>query len=232
MAESSFDFNKFIEETKSALLSPAEYFSTMSKTGGFVEPLIKAVIYGTLAGIINFLWITFNLVPAFGSMFGGGLGASVILTSIIGSIIGLFIGGAIVLVISAICSGSTNYEENVRVTASLMSLYPVSAVFSLFTGINLILGGIVSLAVSLYGIWMLYNALIKSLNAKEGPAKVISIIFAVIPVLLIASSLFCYKAAQKLPDAMMQSIPSSEKQAQETIQKIMEEAQKQSQQQQ
>jgi len=74
MAESSFDFNKFIEETKSALLSPAEYFSTMSKTGGFVEPLIKAVIYGTLAGIINFLWITFNLVPAFGSMFGGRVG--------------------------------------------------------------------------------------------------------------------------------------------------------------
>ena len=188
MAESSFDFNKFIEETKSALLSPAEYFSTMSKTGGFVEPLIKAVIYGTLAGIINFLWITFNLVPAFGSMFGGGLGASVIVTSIIASIIGLFIGGAIVLVISAICSGSTNYEENVRVTASLMSLYPVSAVF-LYSPDQFNSWRIVSLAVSLYGIWMLYNALIKSLNAKEGPAKVISIIFAVIPVLLIASSL-------------------------------------------
>lgn len=227
----SFDFNKFIVETKSVLLTPAEYFSTMEKSGGFVEPLVKAVIYGTIGGILNFLWITLNLAAPTAMMFGGGFGPSVIFSTIIAAAIGLFIGGAITLVISAICGGSTNYEENVRVTASLMALYPVSAIFNLL-GFNLTLSGIISLLVSLYGIWMLYNALIKALNAKEGPAKVFSIILAVLPILLIASSLLCYKAAQKLPDEMMKSIPMDEKKAQEAVNKLIEEAKKQAEQEQ
>ena len=122
MAETAFDFQKFIDETKATLLTPGDYFSVMPKTGGFGEPIIKALIYGFVAALINFLWITLSLSAvggAFGGMLGGGVGVMGLVMSVIGAIIGLFIGGAIVLVISAICGGSTDYEANVRVTASL-----------------------------------------------------------------------------------------------------------------
>lgn len=226
MAESAFDFKKFIDETKASLLTPADYFSVMPKTGGFGEPLIKAVIFGLVAALINFLWITLSLGAvggAFGGMLGGGIGVMGIVMSVIGAIIGLFIGGAIILVISAICGGSTEYEANVRVAASLMVMSPVSSLFGFLSGFNAWLGGLVSIAVALYGLWMLYNALIKSLGGKEGPAKVIAIVLAVIPTLMIISGLLCMKAVSTIPDQMMKNIPTED---QEQMKKALEEATK------
>lgn len=226
MAETAFDFKKFIDETKATLLTPAAYFSVMPKTGGFAEPLIKAVIYGLVAALINLLWITLSLGAvggAFGGMLGGGVGVMGVVMSVIGSIIALFIGGAIVLVISAICGGSTEYEANVRVTASLMAISPISSLFGFLSGFSLWLGGIASIAVSLYGLWLLYNALIKALGGKEGPAKVISIILAIIPVLMIVSGLLCMKAVSTLPDQMMKNMPMED---QEQMKKALEEATK------
>lgn len=226
MAEVAFDFKKFIDDTKATILTPAEYFSVMPKTGGFAEPLIKAVIYGFVAALINLLWMTLSLGAvggAFGGMIGGGVGVMGLVMSVIGSIIALFIGGAIVLVISAICGGSTDYESNVRVTASLMAISPISALFGFLSGFSLWLGGLASIAVSLYGLWLLYNALIKALGGKEGPAKVISIILAVIPVLMIVSGLLCMKAVSTIPDQMMKNIPTED---QEQMKKALEEATK------
>lgn len=230
MSEKVFDFNKFIEETKSVLLTPADYFTSMTKSGGFPEPLIKAVIYGTIAGIFNLIWAVLfasSMGGMFGGMFGGGVGVFGLIMSIIGSIIALFLGGAILLVISAICGGSTDYESNVRATASLMALSPVSALFGFLTGISLTLGVIVSAAISIYGIWMLYNALIKGLGCKDGAAKVISIIIAAIPVLMLLSFFICGKAVKSGLDEVQKQMGDS-KQIENIFNKALEEAAKQS----
>jgi len=235
MSDKAFDFNKFIEETKAVLLTPGDYFASMQKSGGFPEPLIKAVIYGTVAGVINLIWVALNLSAAagmMGGMFGGGIGVLGLIMSIIGSIIVLFLGGAILLVISAICGGTTDYESNVRATASLMALSPVSALFGFLAGVSLTLGSLVSIAIALYGIWMFYNALTKALGCKDGAAKVISIILAVIPVLMILSALLCVKAAKNMPGQMMKemNIPAADQQKLfDSINKALEEAQKESQ---
>ena len=52
----SFDLNAFIKESKETLLNPKAYFSTMRTAGGMAEPVIKALIYGVVAGIIVLLW--------------------------------------------------------------------------------------------------------------------------------------------------------------------------------
>lgn len=226
MAEAAFDFKKFIDETKATILAPSDYFSVMPKTGGFGEPIIKALIYGFVAALINMLWVTLSLGSAggtFGGLIGGGIGIMGIIWSIIGSIIGLFILGAIVLVISAICGGSTDYEANVRVTASLMAISPISSLFGFMSGFSLWMAGIASIAVSLYGLWLLYNAIVKALGGKEGPAKVVTIILAVIPVLMIISGLLCVKAVSTLPEHMMKNMPIDE---QEQMKKALEEASK------
>ena len=233
MAEGGFDFKKFLDETKATLITPAEYFAVMPKEGGFGDPLVKAVIYSLIAGIFTFVWGALNLTAAagaFGGLVGGGVGIMGLVGSIIGGIIGLFIGGAIVLVISAICGGNTNYEANVRVCASLMALSPVSAILSFLSGFNLWLGGIVSLAVALYGLYMLYIAVTKSLGGKEGTAKVISILLAVIPVLMILSTLLCVKAASNFSDQLMKDIPAQNqeqfKKLSDDFNKALEEAKK------
>ena len=102
---------------------------------------------------------------------------------IIGSIIGLFIGAVILMIISSICKGSTDFEANVRVTAALMVVLPISA-FLGFTGhFSLYLGIIVGLAVNVLYLWLLYNALIETLKAKPETTKIVMYVLIAIIVI-------------------------------------------------
>lgn len=196
MSEQGFDFSRFVQDSKNTLTNPKAYFSAMPVQGGFVEPLIKAIIYGTLAGVFKLIWSLLHLsgLSSGFALFGGAVGIMALIGSIIGAIIGLFIGGVIILILSAICGGSTDYEGNVRVAASLMVLSVVNAFLGFFAGINLTLGIIVGLLVNLYGLWMLYHALNEALKAKPNSSKVLTIILAVVLVLFMLLGMGTRKA--------------------------------------
>lgn len=180
MSDKKFDFNVFIADSVKSLQDPTGYFGSLKTSGGFEQPVIKALIYGAVAGIINYIWVVAGLSIAGFGLFGAAAGPMMIFGSVIGALIGLFIGGVIMLIFSAICSGNTDYEANVRVTASLMVLMPVSAVVNLLHVLSPVLVSILSIAINAYGLWMLYNALIQTLKAKESSVKVLVIVLLVI----------------------------------------------------
>jgi len=184
MADSTFDFNSFIKDSKDVLVSPKSYFSTMKTTGGIAEPLIKAVIYGVVAGLIAFLWSLLKIGGSSVGFLGGAVGVMLFVWYIIGAVIGLFIGAVIVLVISAICKGSTDFEANTRVTASLMVLMPVSALLGFVSGLNLTAGSIVSLAVNLFMLYLLYHGLTGALKAKPETSRVVMYVLVALLILL------------------------------------------------
>ena len=223
MSNEGFNFSKFIEDSKNSLMNPKGYFTSMATTGGFVEPIIKAVLYGFVAGIFTFLWGVLKIGAIDAGVFGGMLGTTVgimgFIWSIIGALIGLFIGGVIMLIISAICGGSTDYEANVRVVASLMVISPIKALFG-FLGFISFLGLIVGLAISLYSIWMLYHALNESLKAKVATSKVISIVLAV----LLALFTIIGMGAKKAASSFTNSFEDMMDEATEEFQEVMEDA--------
>ncbi|MBP7730421.1 MAG: YIP1 family protein [Bacteroidales bacterium] len=184
MNDKTFDFNLFIKESKETLLNPKSYFSEMKLSGGMVEPLIKAVIYGAIAGIFYFLWGIFRL-SAGSTLIGGATGIMGFIWAVVTAIIGLFIGAVILLIISAICKGNTDFEPCLRVTASLMVIMPISAFFGFFTGISFTLGTIVNLIIMFYCLWLMYNALISALKANAGTVKIVTIVLAALFVLSI-----------------------------------------------
>jgi hypothetical protein len=143
------------------------------------EPLIKAVIYGAIAGALAFIWGLLRI----GTMavgFGGAIGAMVFVWSIIGAIIGLFIGAVILLVISSICKGSTDFEANMRVTATIMVIWPISAFFGFAGHFSLYLGLIISLVINIYALWLLYNGLVEALKSNPETTKIVSYVLIVI----------------------------------------------------
>jgi hypothetical protein len=161
----------------------------MKTSGGMAEPLIKAVIYGAIAGAIAFIWSILHLGPL-GGMFGGGFGIMILIGKIIGSIIGLFVGAVILLVISSICKGSTDFEANVRVTAALMVMLPISALLGFVLHINFYLWTILNLLIYVYSLWLLYNGLVEALKASPETSKiVIYVLVALIVLVTIFSSL-------------------------------------------
>jgi hypothetical protein len=201
----SFDFNAFINESKETLMNPKSYFAALKTTGGMAEPLIKAVIYGAIAGVFAFLWSVLRIGAVTGGMFGGAVGVMVFVWYIIAAVIGLFIGAIVVLVISAICKGSTDFESSVRVSASLMVLMPISALLGFAGGISLYLGAIVTLAVNIYGLWLLYNALIETLKAKPETTKVVGYVLIGLFVLMMFGKLATVRKANELMDGFKNS---------------------------
>jgi len=179
MSNESIDFKKILNDSRETLLNPKGYFSSMPLSGGLTEPLIKAAIYGVVAGLFSLLWHLTGFSAMGGGILGGAIGIMSLIYAVIGAIIGLFIGGVIMLIISAICGGNTDFEANVRVSASLMVIYPINAFLAFFYAINFTLGGLVGLAVSIYGIYLLYHAVIQALKGKESSMKIVAIVLLV-----------------------------------------------------
>ena len=197
MSNSTIDFNALLKESKDVLKDPKTYFSTMRTTGGIAEPLIKALIYGAVAGIIAFIWSLFKIGGGSSGLLGGAAGFIAIIWYIVAAVIGLFIGAVILLVVSAICKGSTDFESNIRVTASSMVLMPISALLGFITGLSITLGSIVGLAISLYGLYLLYHGLTQTLKADTGTSKIVALILAALVILFTIIGIGAKKRASK-----------------------------------
>jgi len=195
---SSFDLNAFIKESKDVLVNPKSYFSTMKTTGGLVEPLIKAIIYGVVAGVITFLWSIFGIGAV--GMFGGAIGVMTFVWSIIAAIIGLFIGAIIVLIISAVCKGSTDFESCARVVAATMVIMPINALLGFTVGISSTVGMIISLGVNLFALYLLYHGLIQALKAKPETTRIVMYVLAVLLVLFMIIGMGTRKRMSKFMD--------------------------------
>jgi hypothetical protein len=103
--------------------------------------------------------------------------------SIVGAVIGLFIGAVILLIISSVCKGNTDFEANGRVIAASMVIMPINALLGFTSGISSWLGMIISLGVSLYALYITYHGLVESLKAKPETAKIVMYILAALLVL-------------------------------------------------
>jgi hypothetical protein len=200
MTNGTFDFNLFIKETKDLLTNPKAYFASLRLAGGLGEPVLKAVIYGAVAGAIAFIWSILKIGAVTGGLLGGSIGIMVFISYIIGAVIGLFIGGVILLVISSICNGNSDFEANVRVTASIMVLMPLSALVSFTGAISPLLGSVAGLAVNIFGLWLLFNALAEALKAKPESARIAVYILAALFVLFTIIGYGAKKRANALMD--------------------------------
>jgi hypothetical protein len=144
----------------------------MKTAGGIAEPLIKAVVYGTVTGIIYLLWGVLKIGTMGGGILGSAVGIMAFIWAILAAVIGLFIGAVVLLIISSICKGNSDFEANLRVTASVMVVMPISAFFGFAMGINYYLGTIVSLAISAYSLWLLYHGLVEALKADPKTSRI------------------------------------------------------------
>ncbi|MEA1887511.1 MAG: YIP1 family protein [Bacteroidota bacterium] len=223
MSSESFNFNQFIKDSINSLTKPKAYFSEMSVEGGFGVPIVKALIYGAIAGIFTFLWTLFKVGGVTTGIFGGAVGIMAFIWALVGALIGLFIGAVIVLIISAICGGSTDYEANTRVTASLMVLMPITALFGFIGGG---VGSIIGFIINLYGLLMLYHALTSTLKGKEGPSKIITIILAVLLVIFLIVGFFTKRKANRLMDDFGTEWEQTIEQSGQDLEQNMEELQK------
>jgi hypothetical protein len=121
-------FSAFIETLQMVLTRPAEAFTAMRREGGLMEPLLYAVIGGSIGGIVSFLF-SMGLQSlgfmgnrehnAFAMMAGIGAGSILFIVFLpLFICIGLFIGAAVIHVCLMIVGGAKqSFETTFRVVA-------------------------------------------------------------------------------------------------------------------
>jgi len=169
--------------------APAEFFKSMPKTGGFVEPLIFAAIMAVIAGIIhaiiNILGLSYAHVGFVESL------AMIIFVPIF-AVIGSFIGAAIIFVIWKLMGSQENYETSYRCAAYLMALAPIVAIISIIPYV----GGIINMAI------YIYYLVIASTQVHNIPSQKAWLVFGIIGGILALIGISAeYKARNMAPTA-------------------------------
>lgn len=173
----------FLKEFIDILIYPKLYFIFFPENGNYRESIIKAFVYGFVLGIINIiLCITKSLSKdcnLIQTLFAG----------ILFAIVFLLIGGFVLKVISALLEGNTNYALNIRIVATIMFLIPLSALLHFFDDISNSLETVFPLLIILFGIWIIYNALIYRLSTNVKHTRIITIMITLIIILTIIARL-------------------------------------------
>lgn len=123
----------YINTWKEVILRPSDFYRSMPKTGGYVDPIIFAAISFILYGLLTVLLaILFGSGMYMGSIYGGmydgmyrgiyggvrGFGFLAIFMTVIitpiGGIISLFIEAAILYIIYKVLGGKGSYEGTLR----------------------------------------------------------------------------------------------------------------------
>jgi hypothetical protein len=169
--------------------APAEFFKSMPKTGGFVEPLIFAAIMAIIAGIIQVLINILGLSYAHVG-FAESLGRIIVVPIVV--VIFSFIGAAIIFVIWKLMGSQKNYETSYRCWAYLMALAPIVAIISIIPYV----GGIINIAIYVYFI------VIASTQVHNISSQKAWLVFGIIGAVLVLIGISLeYKARSMAPTA-------------------------------
>jgi hypothetical protein len=181
----TFDFDLFRKETKNTLLNPKSYFSRMKNSAGMSEPILKALMYGLIAGIIYLICWLLKIKSFVAGDIGEAVGLLAFIKIILGSLAGLFLASGLLFLISSVCQGITAFEVSLRVSSSLMALLPVYAILSILSALSIYIGILVNIVVSLYFLWLLYPGLVEALKCRPGKARFVCWVFFALFLLIV-----------------------------------------------
>jgi hypothetical protein len=167
MEANKIDFAALLQTAVKIVTAPAEFFREMPKTGGFVEPLIFAVVLGFLSSIIYAV----SSIIGLGHM-STGIGSSLLMLIYVPIfvVIGSFVGAAILFVIWKLMGSQENYETAYRCAAYLAALSPIVALLSLIP----YAGGVINMLI------YLYYTVIVSVEVHSLPSQKAWLVFGII----------------------------------------------------
>ncbi len=213
------DFAVIPQKALSILTKPVDFFKTMHKTGGFLEPLIFALIMGIIAGILHAI-ISLVGLGYYSRGLMDSLGMIIIIP--VAVIVGSFIGAAIMYVIWKLLGSQENYEVSYRCVAYIMVLAPIAAILGLIP----YAGAILNAALGLIFI-VLASIYVHSIPAKKA-LLVFGIIFAVILLIQLRAEYKMRNFANSA-DEVRKKMEELNRQYKQQLEKQLEEAKKEAQ---
>lgn len=219
MEPKDINFAAMPQTAINVVTKPADFFQTMPKTGGYLEPLVFAVIMGFISGIIQAIlgFVGLGHAGGFGAGMSAGLGLIIFMP--IAVAIGSFIGAAILFVIWKLMGSQQEYETAYRCGAYLMALAPITAIL----GIIPYAGGIISMAI------YVFYLVAASVHVHHIPSQKAWLVFGIIGLIFALGGVFAENRARNMRPEMEKWRQMSEnyREAAKDMQKSSEEMRKQ-----
>lgn len=194
MEPKGINFAAMPQTAINVVTKPAEFFQGMSKTGGFLGPLVFAVILGLVSGIIQAILGFIGLGHA-GGYDGGMMGSfSVIVFMPIAAAIGSFIGAAIFFVIWKLMGSQENYETAFRCGAYLMALSPITSMI----GVVPYAGGVITMVI------YIFYVVTASIHVHQIPSQKAWLVFGIVGVVFASIGLFSEYKIRHMASSMDQ----------------------------
>jgi hypothetical protein len=176
------------ETMMQVITDPVGFYQSMPRSGGFIEPLVFAVIMGVIGGVLQ------AILGIFGIGFTGTILmalASIIIGPVMIAIFG-FVGAAILFVIWRLLGSQESYETAYRCGAYATAVTPVTSLLNIIPYIGPALGVA----------WMAYLMIIASIRVHQVKPRIALIVFGILGGLLILSSIGSQFAAKKMERQM------------------------------
>ena len=126
------DSGGIVGQAIKVITNPVGFYRTMSKSGGYMEPLLFLVVLSVTAGVVSSVLSLFG--TGYRGMLGGGV-MSFLFVPIFAVVFG-FIGAGILHVIWKIMGSRRDFETSYRCVAYSAAISPVMAVLNLIPGLG------------------------------------------------------------------------------------------------
>ncbi len=176
------------ETMMQVITNPVGFYQSMPRSGGFVEPLVFAIIMGVIGGVLQ------AILGVFGIGFAGTILmalASIIIGPIMIAIFG-FVGAAILFVIWRLLGSQESYETAYRCGAYATAVTPVTSILNIIPYIGPALGVA----------WMAYLMIIASIQVHQVKPKIALIVFGILGGLLVVGSIGSQFGAKRMEKQM------------------------------
>lgn len=204
--QSGLDFPQIPKVAARVLTSPASFFREMPRKGGYVEPLVFAVVMGVVGGIIQAVFSLLKL-----NLAAEGMGLMAIIMIPVMVAIFSFAAAAILFIIWKLMGSAEDYETAYRCAAYISALAPINSLL----GIIPYAGTIVGIALATF---FLVTASVEVHRLESGKAW---LVFGIIGLVLIFGTMGMEYAGRKA----VKDLPKFQQDMQDAARKAQEQAQ-------
>ncbi|MCB1661073.1 MAG: YIP1 family protein [Pseudomonadales bacterium] len=204
-----FDLSRVIEDAKSVITQPVEFYRAMPQIGGFTEPCIFLAVMAVLMGAMTAVLSLFGL----GHIGAMAIGFSSLFLFPIMALIGSFIGALIMFVIWKLMGSTKDYEAAYRCVSYASVIYLIMPL----VGWIPYLGTIVSLGLGMY---LMYIATMEVHGIKQQTAQTAIGILAAVLLLMQLSGEYNARNYQAKMEAVGEKWQKSAEEASKTFEKM------------
>ncbi|MFP4316326.1 MAG: YIP1 family protein [Desulfovibrionales bacterium] len=130
-----FDLSTIPATALQVITSPASFYRQMSRTGGYVQPLVFMAIMGVVSALVG-------LVLSIVGLGSGGIGmafAAIVITPILVAVFG-FVVAAVIFAIWKIMGSFENFETGYRCVAFSSAIVPITTILGVIPYVGSLLG--------------------------------------------------------------------------------------------